>query len=85
VRTTFIEDTIKIACPTVRAVPRSGRYRFSCYVAIEKMNEGEAKLAAMAVFVATHAATLIIDHLHAKGGGTARYVSADFSPLLFYP
>jgi hypothetical protein len=36
--------------------------------------------------VATHAAALIIDHLHAKGGGTARYVSADFSPpLLFYP
>jgi 2,5-furandicarboxylate decarboxylase 1 len=54
IRTTFIEDTVKIACPTVRAVtvPRSGRYRFTCYVAIEKMNEGEAKLAAMAAFVA---------------------------------
>ena len=53
-RTTFIEDTVKIACPTVRAVtvPRCGRYRFVCFVAIEKMNEGEAKLAAMAAFVA---------------------------------
>jgi 2,5-furandicarboxylate decarboxylase 1 len=54
VRTSFIENTVRIACPTVRAVtvPRSGRYRFICYVAIEKMNEGEAKLAAMAAFVA---------------------------------
>jgi 2,5-furandicarboxylate decarboxylase 1 len=54
IRTTFIEDTVKIACPTVRSVtvPRSGRFRFICYVAIEKMNEGEAKLAAMAAFVA---------------------------------
>jgi 2,5-furandicarboxylate decarboxylase 1 len=45
---------VKIACPTVRGVtvPRSGRYRFICYVAIEKMSEGEAKLAAMAAFVA---------------------------------
>jgi 2,5-furandicarboxylate decarboxylase 1 len=53
-RTTFIENTVKIACPTVRAVtvPRSGRYRFVCYVAIEKMSEGEAKLVAMAAFVA---------------------------------
>jgi 2,5-furandicarboxylate decarboxylase 1 len=53
-RTTFIENTVKIACPTVRAVtvPRSGRYRFVCYVAIEKLSEGEAKLAAMAAFVA---------------------------------
>ena len=33
-------------------VPRSGRFRFICYVAIEKMNEGAAKLAAMAAFVA---------------------------------
>jgi 2,5-furandicarboxylate decarboxylase 1 len=53
-RTIFIEDTVKIACPTVRAVnvPRAGRYRFICYIALEKMNEGEAKLAAMAAFVA---------------------------------
>jgi 2,5-furandicarboxylate decarboxylase 1 len=54
IRTTFIEDTVKIACPTVRAVtvPRSGRFRFICYISIEKMMEGEAKLAAMAAFVA---------------------------------
>jgi 2,5-furandicarboxylate decarboxylase 1 len=54
IRTTFIEDTVRIACPTVRAVamPRAGRYRFICYIAIEKMMEGEAKQAAMAAFVA---------------------------------
>ena len=54
IRATMIEDTVKIACPTVRsvAVPRAGRYRFMCYVAIEKMIEGEAKQAAMAAFVA---------------------------------
>lgn len=54
IRTTFIEDTVKIACPTVRSVtvPRCGRYRFVCYIAIERMHEGEAKLAAMAAFVA---------------------------------
>jgi 2,5-furandicarboxylate decarboxylase 1 len=54
IRTSFIEDTVRIACPTVRAVnvPRSGVYRFICYIAIEKMQEGEAKLAAMAAFVA---------------------------------
>ena len=54
IRTSFIEDTVKIACPTVRAVtvPRSGRFRFVCYISIEKMQEGEAKLAAMAAFVA---------------------------------
>jgi 2,5-furandicarboxylate decarboxylase 1 len=53
-RTSFIENAVRIACPTVRAVavPRSGRHRFSCYVAIETMHEGEAKLAAMAAFVA---------------------------------
>ena len=54
IRATMIEDTVKIACPTVRsvAVPRAGRYRFMCYVAIQKMIEGEAKQAAMAAFVA---------------------------------
>jgi 2,5-furandicarboxylate decarboxylase 1 len=54
VRSTVIEDTVKIACPTVSAVsmPRAGRYRFMCYVAIETMIEGEAKQAAMAAFVA---------------------------------
>lgn len=53
-RTSFIEDTVRIACPLVRAVamPRAGCYRFICYVAIESMIEGEAKQAAMAAFVA---------------------------------
>lgn len=53
-RTAFIENTVRIACPTVKgvAVPRSGRYRFVCYIAIENMIEGEAKQAAMAAFVA---------------------------------
>lgn len=54
IRTTFIENTVKIACPTVRkvAVPRSGRFRFMCFIAIRKMMEGESKQAAMAAFVA---------------------------------
>jgi 2,5-furandicarboxylate decarboxylase 1 len=54
IRTTFIEETVRIACPTVRqvAVPRSGRFRFMCFIAIERMIEGEAKQAAMAAFVA---------------------------------
>jgi len=54
IRSVFIEDTVKIACPTVTAVsvPRSGRHRFVCYIAIKRMMEGEAKLAAMAAFVA---------------------------------
>jgi 2,5-furandicarboxylate decarboxylase 1 len=54
IRAPFIEEAVKIACPTVRGVnvPRSGRVSFICYVAVEKMNEGEAKLAAMAAFVA---------------------------------
>jgi len=53
-RTTFIENTVRIACPTVKAVaiPRAGRFRFFCYIAIENMIEGEAKQAAMAAFVA---------------------------------
>ena len=53
-RTAFIEDAVRIACPTVKevAVPRSGRYRFVCYIAVETMIEGEAKQAAMAAFVA---------------------------------
>ncbi|MFQ5912645.1 MAG: UbiD family decarboxylase [Nitrospinota bacterium] len=53
-RSSFILKTVRIACPTVRAVhmPPSGRCRFVCYVAIEKMIEGEAKQAAMAAFVA---------------------------------
>jgi 2,5-furandicarboxylate decarboxylase 1 len=54
IRSVFIEDTVKIACPTVTAVsvPRSGRHRFVCYIAIRRMMEGEAKAAAMAAFVA---------------------------------
>jgi len=54
IRTPFIENTVKIACPTVKAVaiPRSGRFRFVCYIAIRNMIEGEAKQAAMAAFVA---------------------------------
>lgn len=54
IRTTFIETLVKIACPTVRqvAIPRSGRYRFMCFVAIDKMIEGEPKQVAMAAFVA---------------------------------
>ena len=54
IRTTFIEKVVKIACPTVCqvAVPRSGRYRFMCFIAIDKMIEGEPKQAAMAAFVA---------------------------------
>ena len=54
IRSTFIEDTVRIACPTVKAVavPRSGRHRFICYIAIQRMIEGEAKQAAMAAFVA---------------------------------
>ena len=54
IRSVFIEDTVKIACPTVKevSVPRSGRHRFVCYIAIKRMMEGEAKQAAMAAFVA---------------------------------
>lgn len=54
VRSTEIEEVVKIASPKVKGVcmPRSGRYRFICYVSIEKMIEGEAKQAAMAAFVA---------------------------------
>jgi 2,5-furandicarboxylate decarboxylase 1 len=65
-RTTYIEDTVRIACPTVRAVtvPRAGRYRFMCFAAIQKMSEGEAKLAAMACFVADPYLkfVVIVDH-----------------------
>ncbi len=53
-RTTFIEDTVRIGCPSVTAVnvPRSGRFRFVCYVAIDNLVEGAAKQAAMGAFVA---------------------------------
>ena len=50
----FIEDTVKIACPAVRAVnvPRAGRSVSSAMWRSKKTQEGEAKLAAMAAFVA---------------------------------
>jgi 2,5-furandicarboxylate decarboxylase 1 len=66
VRSTMIENTVKIACPTVTGVsmPRAGRYRFICYVAIETMIEGEAKQAAMAAFVADPFLkfVIVVDH-----------------------
>jgi len=53
IRSTAIEETVKIACGTVTGVhmPRSGRFRFVCYIAINRKIEGEAKAAAMAAFV----------------------------------
>ena len=66
IRSTFIEDTVKIACPTVKGVhmPRAGRFRFICYIAIETMIEGEAKQAAMAAFVADPFLkfAIVVDH-----------------------
>ncbi|MBT5457547.1 MAG: UbiD family decarboxylase [Rhodospirillaceae bacterium] len=66
IRTTFIEAVVRVACPTVRqvAVPRSGQFRFMCFIAIEKMIEGEAKQAAMAAFVADPFLkfAVIVDH-----------------------
>jgi 2,5-furandicarboxylate decarboxylase 1 len=66
IRSTFIEETVKIACPTVTGVnvPRSGRHRFVCYIAIERMIEGEAKQAAMAAFVADPFLkfAIVVDH-----------------------
>ncbi len=54
VRSTTITKTVKLASPKVRAVhmPTSGRCRFICYLAIEKIIEGEPKNAAMAAFAA---------------------------------
>ena len=45
IRSTAIEETVKIACGTVTGVhmPRSGRFRFSCYIAIDRKIEGEAE------------------------------------------
>lgn len=66
VRATAIEEAVKIGCPTVRAVhvPRAGRFRFFCYIAIERMNEGEAKQAAMGAFVADPFLkfVIVVDH-----------------------
>ncbi|MBI2304905.1 MAG: UbiD family decarboxylase [Chloroflexi bacterium] len=54
VRSSMIFRTVKIACPTVTAVhmPLSGRCRFICYVAMDKIMEGDPKNAAMAAFAA---------------------------------
>ena len=66
IRSTVIEDTVRIACPTVKAVamPRSGRHRFVCYIAIQRMIECEAKQAAMAAFVAAPLLkfAIVVDH-----------------------
>ncbi len=54
IRSSAIERTVRIACPTVTRVhvSRAGSYRFVCYIAIDRRIEGEAKQAAMAAFVA---------------------------------
>lgn len=54
VRSTSIARTVKLASPKVKAVhmPTSGRCRFICYVAIDKVIEGEPKNACMAAFAA---------------------------------
>ena len=54
VRSSAIMRTVKIASPTVKAVhmPTCGRCRFICYIALEKIIEGEPKNAAMGAFVA---------------------------------
>ena len=53
-RNSQILRTARIASPTVTAVnvPISGRCRFVCYVAMEKLIEGDPKNVAMAVFAA---------------------------------
>ena len=54
IRSTTILRTVKLASPKVKAVhmPTSGRCRFICHVAIDKVIEGEPKNAAMAAFAA---------------------------------
>jgi 2,5-furandicarboxylate decarboxylase 1 len=54
IRSTTIMRTVKLASPKVKAVhmPPSGRCRFICHVAIDKVIEGEPKNAAMAAFAA---------------------------------
>ncbi len=54
VRASSIEKAVRITCGTVTRVhvSRAGNYRFVCYIAIDRQIEGEAKLAAMAAFVA---------------------------------
>jgi 2,5-furandicarboxylate decarboxylase 1 len=53
-RLAYILKTVRIASPTVKAVyvPPSGRCRYLCYIAMEKLIEGDPKNAAMAAFAA---------------------------------
>jgi 2,5-furandicarboxylate decarboxylase 1 len=53
-RLSYIEKTVRIASPSVKGVyvPPSGRCRYICYIALEKLIEGDPKNAAMAAFAA---------------------------------
>lgn len=53
-RLSAILKTVRLACPSVKEVyvPPSGRCRYVCYVAMEKLIEGDPKNAAMAAFAA---------------------------------
>jgi 2,5-furandicarboxylate decarboxylase 1 len=53
-RLAYILKTVRIASPSVKAVyvPPSGRCRYICYIAMEKLIEGDPKNAAMAAFAA---------------------------------
>ncbi|MBI2358877.1 MAG: UbiD family decarboxylase [Deltaproteobacteria bacterium] len=53
-RLSAILSTVRLACPSVKEVyvPPSGRCRYVCYVAMEKLIEGDPKNAAMAAFAA---------------------------------
>ena len=53
-RLSYVLKTVRIACPTVRQVyvPPCGCCRFICYIAMEKLIEGDPKNAAMAAFAA---------------------------------
>ncbi|HEY7066520.1 MAG TPA: UbiD family decarboxylase [Chloroflexota bacterium] len=53
-RLSSIQKTVKIASPSVKAVyvPPSGRCRYICYIAMQKLIEGDPKNAAMAAFAA---------------------------------
>lgn len=66
IRSTTIMNTVKLASPKVRAVhmTTAGRCRFICYVAIDKIIEGEAKNAAMAAFAADPFLkyVIVVDH-----------------------
>jgi 2,5-furandicarboxylate decarboxylase 1 len=53
-RLSYILKTVRLASPTVKAVyvPPSGRCRYICYIAMNKLIEGDPKNAAMAAFAA---------------------------------